>query len=73
MCEVRRVRALDGQALHLMIHGLGRKTRFADFHEVPAFEGDVAWFEVASKAKTPLGVVFLRQVDRPAKSVHWLG
>lgn len=59
--------------MHLMIHGLGRKTRFAAFHEVPAFEGDIAWFETTSKAKTPLGVAFVRQVDKPTRPLHWLG
>jgi len=70
-CEVVRVRALDGRALYLMIYGLGRKARFATVAEVPFFEGDLAWFEVSPKAKTPLGVVFRGQVEKPVRPVHW--
>ena len=71
ICEVERVRDRDGRPLHLTVYGLGRKTRFARPHQVPTFEGDLAWFEVTSKAKTPLGVVFLRQVEKPALKTHW--
>ena len=71
VCEVVRTRTLDGRELGLTIYGLGRKIRFATPAEVPPFDGDLAWFEILPKAKTPLGVVFLRQVERPLHQTHW--
>lgn len=71
VCEVVRNRCLDGRPLGLTLYGLGRRIRFASTREVPAFEGDLAWFEVTPKAKTKLGVLFLRQVDSPGRKIHW--
>ncbi len=71
VCEVRRNRALDGAVLGLTLYGLGRRTRFAPVSQVPAFDGDVAWFQFVRKPKTRLGVVFLDQVDQPNRRVHW--
>ncbi len=54
--------------LHFTIEGLARRTRFADPAHVPAFEGDVAFFEMEQRNKTRLGYVFLGQVEKPT---HW--
>lgn len=71
VCEVRRNRALDGAVLGLTLYGLGRRARFAPVSHVPAFDGDVAWFQFVRKPKTRLGVAFLGQVEKPAPRVHW--
>jgi hypothetical protein len=47
---------------------LTRRTRFADPGQVPAFEGDAAFFEMEQRHKTRLGYVVLRQVEKPR---HW--
>ncbi len=73
ICCVRRVLTLPDHTgaqrlLHFTIEGLARRTRFADPAHVPAFEGDVAFFEMEQRNKTRLGYVFLGQVEKPT---HW--
>jgi hypothetical protein len=76
LCEVRRKRLLPqdgGTTLFFTIHGIARRARFAQPHEVPEFEGEVAFFEVEQRNKTRLGYVFIRQVERPGYSLCWYG
>ena len=76
ICEVHRQSLLPqdgGCTLFFVIHGLARRARFADIGQVPEFDGEKAFFEVESKRGTKLGYVFLRQVERPGRSLTWHG
>jgi hypothetical protein len=74
VCRVTRERTLPadgGRTLFFRIDGIARRARFADPGQVPAFEGEQAFFEVEARPKAALGYVFIREVEKPAGWSHW--